>query len=192
MSNELENFINNNREEFDSEEMRNGAWEKLQNKLSEKNKMPGLKTSHFWWAAAAILIISLSGIVYFTVFKSANNEQIAINKVALPPKELIDAVDTSYTSQMYLFAELIQIKQLELKKNQKKHPRLYRQFLKDDNQLDSSYNYLKSELSANPNKEVLLEAMIQNLQLKVELLTRQLQIIQQSKNKKTKNENKTI
>jgi hypothetical protein len=89
------------------------------------------------------------------------------------------------------FARLIVLKQNELKQNQKKQPVLYEQFLKDNNRLDSSYNYLKYELSSNPNKEILLDAMIQNLQLKLDLLNRQLQIIKQSKHKKTDNE-KTI
>jgi hypothetical protein len=90
------------------------------------------------------------------------------------------------------FAQLIRIKQTELTQNKSKQPVLYEQFLKDNNHLDSSYNYLKSKLSANPNKEILLDAMIQNLQLKLDLLTRQLLIIKQSKHKKTNNENKTI
>jgi hypothetical protein len=90
------------------------------------------------------------------------------------------------------FAHLIKIKQNELQQNQKSQPDLYKQFLKDNNKLDSSYNFLKSKLSANPNKEILLDAMIQNLELKLEILNRQLQIIKQSKHKKTNNENKTI
>ena len=81
---------------------------------------------------------------------------------------------------------------MKLRQNQKTQPELYKQFLNDNNRLDSSYKFLKSELSANPNKEILLDAMIQNLELKLDLLNRQLQIIKQSKNKKTNNENKTI
>ena len=193
MSNNLENFINNNREEFDSEDMSKGAWEKLEHKLNtKKDKAPRFKLTRMWWAAAASIIIIASGIIYFTAFKSKTNEPVVIKNIALPPKELIDAVDTTFTDQMYSFATIIHIKQNELKKNQKKNPGLYRQFIKDNNRLDSSYNYLKSELAANPNKEILLEAMIQNLQLKIELLTRQLQIIQQSKTKKFNNENKSI
>lgn len=188
MSNNLENFINNNRQEFDREQPGEKVWKNIQADLQIKNK----SIKRFWWAAAAGLILIISATFYFIKLKPAGNEAVTVKTIALPPKELTDAIDTSYTSQIYLFAKLIQIKQTELKKSQRIHPDLYQQFLNDNNKLDSSYNYLKSQLLANPNKEVLLDAMIQNLQLKFDLLNRQLQIIQQSKHKKSNNENKTI
>ena len=185
--NSLENFINNNRDEFDSEEMKNG-WEKIGSKLKEKKT-----NTHRWWlAAAASVTIFISGAVFYNSITRSNTTETVIQQpVNLPSKELTDDVDPAYTIQMDQFAQLINMKQNELKQNQKKQPVLYEQFLKDNNQLDSSYTFLKSKLSANPNKEILLDAMIQNLQLKLDLLNRQLQIIKQSKNKKTNNE-KTI
>ena len=84
---------------------------------------------------------------------------------------------------------MIQVKQSELKKIQADQPRLYQEFSKDIERLDSSYNTLKFQLPKNPNREQLLEAMILNLQLQTELLNQQLQIIQKIKNAKTtKNE----
>ena len=186
--NTIEQFINNNREEFDSEEMK-GGWEKIKSEIKQKKTKPAIK--RFWWSAAASIIIVVSGMLYYNSIHR-NNEPTAIHPVDLPSKELTDDVDPAYTNQMDQFAQLIRIKQTELTQNKNKQPVLYEQFLKDNNQLDSSYNYLRSKLSANPNKEILLDAMIQNLQLKLDLLTRQLLIIKQSKHKKTNNENKTI
>jgi hypothetical protein len=168
--------------------MNNATWN-VHSKSSEKTVVFSIK--QLWWAAAACVVL-FSGIIYYTAFNLKRNTPAAMHTISLPDKELTDAIDTSYTSQMNQFAQLILLKQTELKKNEKAHPGLYKQFLKDNNQLDSSYNYLKKQLSANPNKELLLDAMIQNLQLKIDLLTRQLQIIQQSKNKKISNENKSI
>jgi phage shock protein A len=87
------------------------------------------------------------------------------------------------------------LKQNELRQIEKDQPELYRQFVSDITQLDSSYNSLKKELPANPNREQLLEAMIQNLQLQTELLNQQLRIIKQikqAKNKSHDNNSKTI
>ena len=187
--NTLEQFINNNREAFDSEEMK-GGWDKIESGLKQKKTKPA-SFRRIWWAAAASVVIFFSAIIYYNI-NSNNNAPVAIQPVDLPSKEMTDEVDPAYTYQMDQFAYLIKLKQNELTSNGKKQPKLYQQFLKDNNRLDSSYNYLKSELSANPNKEILLEAMIENLQLKLELLNRQVQIIKQSKNKKTNNENKTI
>lgn len=180
----IESFINNNRDEFDSEEMKNG-WEKFESKRKQK------KTNNirrYWWAGAAAIVIFVSGTIYYN-YSTTKIEETAVQKpVELPAKELTNDVDPSYTFQMDQFAQLIALKQNELKQNQKKQPLLYQQFLKDNNQLDSSYDYLKSKLSANTNKEILLDAIIQNLQLKLDLLNQQLQIIKQSKNKKPDNE----
>lgn len=186
MSNQLEKFINNNRDEFDSEKMKID-WEKIKSGVTQKKT----KFRRLWWAAAASITLVISTMVYFNHHE---NKPVvtAIQAVDLPPKELTDQLDRTYTSQMDQFAILIEHKQNELRQNQKTQPELYKQFLNDNNRLDSSYKFLKSELSANPNKEILLDAMIQNLELKLDLLNRQLQIIKQSKNKKTNNENKTI
>ncbi|HLX92631.1 MAG TPA: hypothetical protein VKR32_13160, partial [Puia sp.] len=72
----------------------------------------------------------------------------------------------------------------ELKKIKKDEPLLYKQFSSDVYKLDTVYQSLKKQLPKNPNREQLLEAMIQNLQLQMELLNRQLNIIKQINNSK--------
>ena len=194
MSNQLENFIKDNREEFDSADMKID-WEKIRRGMTQK-KTKG--TRWLWWAAAASIALFITAVIYFDN-RDRNPAETAIQPVDLPSKELTDQVDPDYTIQMDHFASLIKMKQNELQKTRKSQPDLYRQFLQDNNRIDSSYNYLKSKLTANPNKEILLDAMIQNLQLKIDILNRQLQIIKESKpayrsgrHKKSDNENKTI
>lgn len=187
--NTIEQFINNNRDEFDSEEMKTG-WEKIEHRIKQK-KTKLIK--RLWWAAAASIVLCISGAVYYNYMYQDKTTETAIQPpIDLPSKELTDQVDPEYTQQMDQFAHLIKIKQTELSQNKHQQPVLYQQFLKDNNQLDSSYSFLKSKLAANPNKEILLDAMIQNLQLKLDLLNRQLQIIKQSKHKKINNNEKTI
>ena len=85
---------------------------------------------------------------------------------------------------MYHFVKMIDTKQEELKALAKEQPELYREFTTAITQLDSSYNTLKSQLSSTPNTEMLLEAMIQNLQLQLNVLNQQLNIIHQIKESK--------
>lgn len=193
MKNNLEDFINNNREEFDAEEMKIN-WEKVKSGMAYK-QTPLRKFQRYWWAAAAGMVLIVSAVIYFnpkekTTLPAAVTDKV--ENIQIPSEDITGPVDPDYFEQMKQFAILIDFKQNELKQNQKSEPDLYKQFLKDNNHLDSSYNYLKSQLTANPNKEVLLDAMIENLRLKLEILNKQLQIIKQSKNKKTDNENKTI
>jgi len=81
--------------------------------------------------------------------------------------------------EMVHYARLVELKHKELKVIEKDEPLLYRQFASDVNKLDSVYHSLQQELPTNPNKEQLLEAMLQNLQLQMGLLNHQLDIIKQ-------------
>ena len=60
----------------------------------------------------------------------------------------------------------------------------------DITQLDSSYKSLESQLSTTPNRELLIEAMIQNLQLQLNVLNQQLNIINQIKQSKSNSNEK--
>ena len=94
-------------------------------------------------------------------------------------KEGQETVESTYKEEMYHYARLVEIKHKELKKIEKDEPLLYKQFAGDVNKLDSVYHSLQNQLPENPNREQLLEAMIQNLQLQMKLLNHQLDIIKQ-------------
>ncbi|HVU93942.1 MAG TPA: hypothetical protein VHE34_01920 [Puia sp.] len=97
--------------------------------------------------------------------------------------------DNSVNEEMYHYARLVEIKHNQLKAIEKDEPLLYRQFASDVNKLDSVYHNLQSQLPKNPNREQLLEAMLQNLQLQMQLLNHQLDIIKQiNHSKKTEYE----
>lgn len=107
-------------------------------------------------------------------------------------QEMNEIGDLQNAKQIYHFKELIGLKQSELKQLGKGYPALYQQFIGDIKQLDSSYHTLKINLAANPKREMLLEAVIQNLQLQSELLNRQLIIIKEIKQKSITHEKSTI
>ena len=88
-------------------------------------------------------------------------------------------MNAEMNEEMYHYAKIVEIKHKELKTIEKDEPLLYRQFSSDVNRLDSVYHGLQHELPKNPNKEQIIEAMIQNLQLQMELLNHQLDIIKQ-------------
>jgi hypothetical protein len=112
--------------------------------------------------------------------EAAAHQQQAPNLPAAPSGKPEDAIDQSEISEeMYHYAKIVELRQKELKKIEKDEPLLYKQFAGDVNKLDSVYRSLKKQYGANPNKEQLLEAMIQNLQLQIGLLNHQLEIIKQ-------------
>jgi hypothetical protein len=88
-------------------------------------------------------------------------------------------LENSMDEEMYHYARLVEIKHNQLKSLEKDEPLLYKQFASDVSKLDSVYRNLQSQLPKNPNREQLLEAMLQNLQLQMGLLNHQLDIIKQ-------------
>lgn len=180
MSNNLKNFISDNRKAFDDETPSGKVWENIEKSFAEKKKTGFILTPLYKWsmAAAAVLIIA-SGVYFF-----ASKEPKAKVETAATQTEIDDPT-------INLFVKMIGTKQEELKSLAKDQPELYQQFATAINQLDSSYNTLKNQISATPNREMLLEAMIQNLQLQLNVLNQQLNIIHQIKEPKKYNHEKS-
>jgi hypothetical protein len=201
MSKGLEQFIRDNRDQFDSDEPGDQIWKKLEKELPEQQqnnqqqKSKGQKTIVLtilrWSAAAAILILAGIGI-----FSLLNNRSSDGGIVQHPPAtidtptindQLLKEINPGYAREVSQFTQIIEMKQNELKEIEKENPNLYKKFVTGIDKLDSSYNALKKELPENPNREQLLEAMIENLRLQTEILNQQLSIINQIKASKSNN-----
>ena len=193
MSSRLEQFIRDNREQFDSEEPNSEIFSKLQKQLqhpTKNNKITRINLIRLSVAAAIIVVAGL--LTFFLITKKETPLSVAKTQqenTQDAASNMIEEIDPAYAKEVYHFTQIIELKQDELKKISNENPELYREFIYDINQLDSSYNALKKELPENPNREQLLEAMIQNLRLQADLLNQQLLIIQKIKqSKKDKNE----
>jgi hypothetical protein len=184
MGTRFEQFMQDHRDEFDTDEPGEQVWNKLQQQLTPpKKQSPVLLMRIFkWTAAAGILILAGLG-VYSLLINKQESRPAVVNKTApaVQDDKMLQKINPGYAEEVYHFTRLIEIKQTELKKIEKDHPRLYKKFVSDITRLDSSYNALSRELPANPNREQLLEAMIENLRLQTEILNQQLNIIKQIK-----------
>jgi hypothetical protein len=192
MGTRLEQFIRDHRDEFDTDEPGEQVWNKLQQQLAPENsKKPvtqqAILIKVFKWSAAAAILI-LAGLGVYSLLIDRKQVQPAVVKQTTPldtpavtNDEILKKINPDYAQEVYHFTRLIELKQNELKKIQSAHPGLYKKFVTDLDKLDSSYNALKKELPENPNREQLLEAMIENLRLQTEILNQQLNIIKQIK-----------
>ena len=192
MSKRLDDFIRNHRDEFDSDLPSTQVWNKIDERLSGNPKKAKVVPINWmrWSAAAAVVILIGAATLYWFNSKPVVPKEVAVKKDVNDPvivdSSLLNEINPVYAKELYHFTQLIELKQDELKQLEKENPELYKQFVTDINKLDSSYNVLKRELPANPNREQLLEAMIRNLQVQMDLLNQQLQIIQQIKQSKNK------
>ena len=178
----LEQFIRDHREEFDGDKPSPQVWTKLDAKLNSGKSGGRLVRMNLlrWSAAAAVLVVVAISVLYF--FKGSSEEPAIVSKDN--SNEIMEEINPDYAKEVYHFTQLIEIKQSELKKIEKDQPELYKEFLSDITTLDSSYNALKKQLPENPNREQLLEAMIENLRIQTDLLNKQLQIIKKIKQSK--------
>ena len=190
MSDKLKSFIDEHRKEFDSSDPAPHLLKKLQERLSGNIVRIKKKWNVLQWAAAITLPLLLATVL-FVVFQKKNppDERIVNQPMA---EDVTDLGYPVYAKQIYQFKEMIGLQQNELKQLQLLYPKLYNQFKGDINELDSSYQSLKTKLAETPNREMLLEAMIQNLQLQSDLLNRQLLIIKEIKQKNKQHEKNII
>jgi hypothetical protein len=196
MNNNFERFIQQNRKDFDTEQPSEKVWDKIEQTIPVKKEAKRFSMNDVlkWSAAAAVLFIALTS-VYFIYIKEKDSHETPTagigtdNRPDSAKPEELDGISPEYAVQFKRFNETIETQQEELKKATTDQPSLYKQFEEDLKVLDSSFIALKNQAEHTPNRDVLIKAMIQNLQLQAELLGRQLLIIKDIKeNKNTQNQ----
>lgn len=174
MKDRLEEFIRQNRSEFDDHDLPSGAWKKIERELVPRRR------SHSWLmpvlkVAAVVALLALS---FLAVRRLADRERPGGPAGNLSGQTLDQSIDAGLARQQKQYISLIGIKRDELRQLQRTEPELYTEFASEIEKLERSYASLRSELEAAPDRELVLEAMIQNLRYQTELLNRQLAIIQ--------------
>lgn len=189
MSSNLEKFVNRNRSEFDTEHPGADVWSKIEKTLPIKKeaKVFSLKDIYKFSAAAAVVCIVLTS-VYFLYIRQQKNELAVTDPKTTTNTTQLNGIAPEYAAEAKQVFNAIETRQEELKEATADNPELYKQFLDDLQLLDSTYNMLQKQAAHTPNKDVIMKAMLQNLQLQAELLYRQLMITNDIK-KQTKQNN---
>lgn len=187
MSN-LEKFIRKNREDFDRAAPPGKVWENIDQSLKVKKqaKTISIRNLYKWTAAAAIFLIILTSAYFLFIKKDSHEDPIVITETSTKPGD-ISGIAPEYAAAFQQAYQSVISRQQALRTAASTQPNLYRQFLQDLSVLDSSYLMLKKQAAQSPNQDVIIKAMIQNLQLQAELLSRQLMIFNQFKNTKKSN-----
>ena len=196
MSRKLKDFIDENRRAFDDDLPSASAWQRIEKTIgtSKPVKQFSVKDIYKWSAAAAVFFIIAIGI-YFGVIRK-NDQGNSTVKTVIPAagnsgnNADISKIAPEYAAEAQKIYQSIEEQQQQLKLLAKEQPALYSQFAKDLAALDSSYRVLKLQAVQAPGHEVLIKAMLQNLQLQAELLSKQLLIIHEFNNNKTDNNEK--
>jgi len=161
MSDKLEQFIKSNREAMDHLEPPIGLW----NKISKENKPPKRFNLNQLWKAAAIVFFAIAMGLWLQQ-DNTNQRQIAESNSA--------EIELARVEQYY--NTLISEKINTLVTDESLSAEVEQAFLQDVEKLDSAYQQLKQQLEDTPNEKI-KDAMIVNLQMRIELLNQQLEIL---------------
>jgi len=200
MSSDLEKFIRKNRGDFDDADPSNKVWKNIERSLPVKKeeKLFTIRDIYKWSAAAAIFFIALTSVYFLFIKKPTGNYPEKTSTVKTGTEENSSRLDNfnsisiEYAAEFKEAEQTVQDRQRELRAAIADDPALYRKFQQDLNTLDSSYRLLREQASQSINGDVIIKAMIQNLQLQSELLGRQLMIIHEFKTTKTSTNEKNI
>jgi hypothetical protein len=188
MSKRLEDFIKANKEEFDDLVPRASLWDSIEQQLPDEQdeapKKREAKTFSIGFvlrvAAGVVIVMGLSFIIFLK---------------AIQPKTVdLAAINPEYAKQQVQYASMVESKRTELKKVATTDPELYKEFSSEVGKMDSTYKKLNAELATSPNQELVLREMIRTLQIQLDVLNRQLSVIEQYNEVKSdqKDENKNI
>ncbi|AYL97697.1 hypothetical protein [Mucilaginibacter celer] len=188
MSKRFEDFMHNNNEEFNEIEPSADLWGKIEaqlNFLDEEDRQPKKREAKTFSlgfvlkvAASVIIVMGIGFGIYIQSQKGSKGVDLA-------------AINPEYAQQQVHLASLVETKLTELKTASKNDPQLYKEFSAEIAKMDSTYKKLNNDLATSPNQERVLRAMIRNLQIQTEVLTQQLNIIEQFNEMKKEQSNET-
>jgi len=198
MSNDFEKFIKKNRNDFDDASPSDKVWKEIEKTLPVKKeaKRFTIRDMYKWTATAAIFFVAVTS-AYFVFIKkekySHENPPVGTEKEKSPSRfENFNSVSMEFAAEFKEATEAVENRQKELRSAIANDPDLYRKFQGDLSTLDSTYRLLRDQANQSMNRDVIIKAMIDNLKLQSELLSRQLMIINEIKTTKTSKNEKNI
>jgi len=159
MGDHLEQFIVKNRDKFDSKSPSEKVWSAIDDKLQKKQS----PLSIGWKIAAMIFLASTILLIYDRV--SLEND--------------VPQFSNEFKEAESFYTQLINQKRLEVEK--KLPPEQHALFLSEIDQLDTLYNELKNNYLINASNEMIIDAMINNLQIRLKILNKQIEILEKFK-----------
>ncbi|OHX65926.1 hypothetical protein [Flammeovirga pacifica] len=148
-------------------------------KNNTQTKEVTLKFIYKWLSSVAAAIVI--GISIGLLFNQSNTTPIESNSVA--------GTKTEWKQAEQYFHQVIDSKQLQIKKLNYQDVRLLSDFDSQLGTLKDNYKDLKKELKTSPQPEIIKKQMIIVLELQVELLNKQMEIIIDQNKEESQNEN---
>ncbi len=173
MDDKIEKFIRSHRAEMDDKSPTRDLWAGIEKELSQSKKQKQLSIPlRYWRAAAVILLLVTSWLAFDKVYRNFDGNG----------KSDVAAISPQLQEAENFYISLIDQKRGEINVLGDKYE-FGDAFTSEIDLLDSMYLVLKKDMQYG-NEDVIVDAMILNLQLRIEILNQQLSIIQSIENTK--------
>ena len=156
----LEDFVLENRDDFDSKLPSPDLWDRIENELEKKKP----RTFKLWQWSAAIAAILVIALVSTFMLRQGGNMDSYANIADTELKELLET-EAYYSSQ-------VSGKMNEIQKCYNIYPELKMDIENDLNELDIMYMDLRNDLNDNMYNREVIEAMIQNNRVRLKMVNR--------------------
>lgn len=164
--NELEEFINKNRDQFDDLEPSPKVWTKINQNLPKQNNWI-IYTKRIS-SIAALLIIGFFISELRFIYKSSNIETSSLNDTIINNEN--SELFAEFNETEIYYTQMVNTKINELKVSVNYNGEIEQEINLEMNELDSIYSELKNDLKDNIDNQEVINAMIQNYRIKLEIL----------------------
>ena len=173
MKDRLEQYISDNRDQFDLHEPDERLWAGIESNIAGKKSRRISWQAVLWRAAAVILIFGASyGI-----------QEILHQRKAMmagqEDKEILQAIPELQEAELY-YTGLLNDKLSQIEPLIRENPELGESIQQDISELDSIYAELQKDLRDNIANDEVVEAMIQNYIMKIQILEDLLEYMDES------------
>ena len=184
MKDRLEQFISDNRDQFDLHEPDEKLWAGIESNIRKKRTVRIGWQGIAWRAAAVILIFGAS----FLIQEYLHQRRDIIT--AREANQMIRNIPELQEAEVY-YTSLLNEKITQIEPLIAEHPELKESLEQDLSELDSIYAELQKDLRDNIANNEVVEAMIQNYILRIEILEDLLEYMEES-SKTNEDENAAI
>ena len=172
MQDRLKRYVDDHREALDCYVPRESLWDGVDERLHGRRH--SMRWQRLAIAASLLLALSTGAWIFLTNRERSQSGTVAESQ---PQQQQLGETEVYFTA-------LLQMKDAELEQYCGPQPELCREFEQDIETLNEAYRRLKAEYATAADKHAVLRAMAANLQLQVQLIGRQLQIMESVQQKK--------
>ena len=171
---QFEDFIHEHRDKLDDRSPDNKIWEKIDSELGQEDEKGFWKYN--WWRVAAIFLLVACA---FLVGERMLNKEDENKRLAELETETESDANPDFQEVESYYRGLIQAKQEEIAHfAANADASLMSGFDEDLELLDSLYLQHKEELKQLNNNDNVVNAMIENLKLRVDILNKQIMVLE--------------